>query len=971
MLCIPLTFVLVTVTGYLGSFIVLVPGAQTFESLKDLTVFLCVVLFGYPALITVPFAYGLSDLIEGVPPEFLWGWLPGYFINPTWFWVAYQLIGKDPDFRRAATWGRYLLFVLIFMAAEPVMWGYLCSDRFTSDISFRVITPALFFTTGLTWLMAPWAVLLALPLARRLGLFWSEIPGHVTERAIGSGTFVWESGRKEGADAPDGAPAGTPLRLVIVGPFIALVLLMVGVTATVALRSAGEGANRLATALVEEASENVQLRLEEALREKPGVDAASLSALLRSQPIARHGHVLVVSGSGALVAASASADSPAPALARALRPELDRILREGSLQLRHEHLTEKPLSRETWLVRATPYQDRQGERRDWIIAIALPEAYFLSGVRTGNSRSAMVFAAALLLSLAIAALLASSVTAPLQQLARATRTLARGDLRARVPASRLEELSTLGLAFNDMAGQLEKSFDALVAEVETRKKRERELEASEAKVKASELHLEDLVRQRTLALERSEQNLRRAKEEADSANRAKSAFLANMSHEIRTPMNAILGFGQLLERDSDLSPRDRDRVSKILVAGYHLLELINNVLEMSKIEAGRTEVTLAGFDLHAALADVDAIVRGGIEAKGLAFAVEGVAGLPRHVHSDAAKLRQILINLLGNAAKFTLSGGVTLRASAAPDGSRVRLRFEVEDTGRGIAADELDRVFVPFEQTRSGVEAQTGTGLGASISRDLARLLGGELTVRSTLGAGTTFTLELPVDVDGAVDRSVPPPRDGVVTALEPSERVPTVLVVDDDATNRALIRSLLGRVGILVEEAQDGAVALTRFEQRPADLVFMDVKMPLMDGLQATARLRATDAGKSVPIVMLSASVLRLDQRSVLDTGANQFIAKPFREDDIWDALERHLGVRLVRTPRAPESRRTPVVTREQVAALGAARVAELREAVELGYLSRIHPILAPARETHPEVVSTLTRLADELETDALLRLL
>jgi two-component system, sensor histidine kinase and response regulator len=187
-LCIPLTFLLIIGSGYLGSFIVLVPGAQTFESLKDLVVFLCIVLFGYPALISVPFAYGISDLIEGVPPNFLLSWLPGYFINPTCFWLAYQLFGRNPDFRRARTWGGYGLFVLLFLAVEPVLWGFICSSKFTAEISYRSITPALLFTTSITWVLAPFAMLGALPLARRFGLFWAEIPGHVRERRLPGGT---------------------------------------------------------------------------------------------------------------------------------------------------------------------------------------------------------------------------------------------------------------------------------------------------------------------------------------------------------------------------------------------------------------------------------------------------------------------------------------------------------------------------------------------------------------------------------------------------------------------------------------------------------------------------------------------------------------------------------------------------------------------------------------------------------------
>ena len=196
-LSMPLTFVLIIATGYIGSFIVLVPGAQTFESLKDLAVLLCIVLFGYPALIAVPPAYMLSDLIEGVPPDFVLNWAEGYFFWTAFVWMAYQLIGRNPDFRQAQTWRRYGVFVALIMLFDPVMWGFICSEKFTSTISYRNISSALVFTLSVTWLLAPVAFLVALPLARRFGWFWAEIPGHVRERAIGSSEWIWESGRGE------------------------------------------------------------------------------------------------------------------------------------------------------------------------------------------------------------------------------------------------------------------------------------------------------------------------------------------------------------------------------------------------------------------------------------------------------------------------------------------------------------------------------------------------------------------------------------------------------------------------------------------------------------------------------------------------------------------------------------------------------------------------------------------------------
>jgi PAS domain S-box-containing protein len=501
-LAIPLTFLLIIVTGYLGSFVVLVPGAQTLESLKDLVVFVCIMIFGYPALITVPFAYGLSDLIEGVPPEFLLDWLPGYFINPTCFWIGYQMFGKDPDFRRLQVWGKYLLFVTIFLTLEPVLWGYICADKFTAGISYRTITPALFFTTSITWLLAPLAMLGALPLARRFGLFWAEIPGHVKEHAIGLKARTWEAGKGEqtGAVAADGH---WPIRMFLLAPFIVLMLVMVGTTAYTTLRSAETDATKLATRLHQEISENINLRLDDFLARQPDTfDRArgdELGALLKNLPVTRDGSAFILDRAGTVVASAADGD---PVMAHAIErliaeyKNLEHL--ESGFQFRFDHVSADPLSRETWLAYANSYHGRG--RADWILVTMMPEAYYLAGVRAGNSRSAMVFAVALLLSLGVAAALASTVTAPLRRIVQATRAMARGDLDQRVPPSGLDELGALAESFNDMAAQLKQSFDDLFREVEIRTRREIQLKESETQLRASENRMQLAVKSAGLAI---------------------------------------------------------------------------------------------------------------------------------------------------------------------------------------------------------------------------------------------------------------------------------------------------------------------------------------------------------------------------------------------------------------------------------------------------------------------------------------
>jgi PAS domain S-box-containing protein len=474
-LSIPITFISIIVTGYLGSFIVLVPGAQTLESLKDLVVFLCIVLFGYPALLTVPFAYGLSDLIEGIPPSFLADWLPGYFINPACFWMAYQLFGKAPDFRRARTWLSYLVFVLAFFAIEPVLWGYVCSDKFSSEISYRNISSALFFTTGLTWILAPWAMLLALPLARRTGMFWAEIPGHVKERLLSEKEWLWEAGR--GGAVPTGLTEGWPIRMVLLTPFIALVLLMTGATAYVALRSAEHDANKLALRLHLEIADNITLRLDEYLSRTPAVaetaEQAGLSATLKKLPIARSGLALVLDRERQVIASSvetplqqAVAQHVIAALQKAQPASAPR---EPIFQFRFDHVIAKPLQSTTWLAQAQRYG---GPRLDWTVLTVMPESYYLAGIKTGNSRSAMVFAVALLLSVAVAAFLASLMTARLRLISLATQSLSRGDLMQRVPSTRLAEIDALTTSWNDMAEQLSTSIGRLRGEVDMRKRQD-------------------------------------------------------------------------------------------------------------------------------------------------------------------------------------------------------------------------------------------------------------------------------------------------------------------------------------------------------------------------------------------------------------------------------------------------------------------------------------------------------------------
>ena len=475
-------------------------------------------------------------------------------------------------------------------------------------------------------------------------------------------------------------------------------------------------------------------------------------------------------------------------------------------------------------------------------------------------------------------------------------------------------------------------------------------------------HLEEEVQQRT-------SDLVLALNAAEAANRAKSAFLSSMSHELRTPMNAILGFSSLMRKDPLLSPEQRENLDIINRSGDHLLTLINDVLEMARIEAGRVRVESAPIDLGVLVRDVTDMMHVRAQEKGLQLLVDQSSEFPRYIKGDEARLRQVLINLVGNAVKFTPHGGVTVRFGMKPNAMPQRLLIEVEDSGIGIKPEDQQKIFEPFVQLGQ-MATQQGTGLGLTLTRQFVQLMGGIVSVESAPGKGSIFRVELPVDKVAAADVAKPENvGKGEIVGLAPGQPEYRILIVEDQLESQLLLAKLMKNAGFQVQVAENGEQGVQLFRDWRPHLIWMDRRMPVMDGLEAAQRIRELPGGKEVKIVAVTASAFTEQRDEMLNAGMDEFVRKPYRFNEIYECLTRQLGVQYAYADeRATEEAEAAPLTAEMLAVLPPELRRELHDALESLESERISAVIQQVAPHDAKLHRTLSHLVENFDYPAIL---